>query len=129
MIDCFVTPAASLGDREIAALLDGMTRPGSDFSKQLEARSQSGTIALCMQRGEIVGWARSERWQDNNTLEAFVAENWRSRGIAAFAASGLYATGMGTMVAVFAPPMLLVARRAGFYPILYVKEGDSWIET
>ena len=116
-----------------------LTKPGSDFQwkltrllhKEAEPTSADGHIALVFDHGEIVGWARTERWKDYDTLEAFVAPDYRLRGIAAFAAAGLYAgvlhDGGGT-VAVFHPHMLLVARRAGFYPRLFEKNHrGEWV--
>ena len=119
-----------------------LTKPGSDFQwkltrllhREVEPSSDDGHIALVADQGEIVGWARTECWQAESdgadgfvsydTLEAFVAPDYRLRGIAGFAASGLYASVLhdeGGAVAVFHPTMLLVARRAGFWPTLYQK--------
>jgi len=65
-----------------------------------------------------------------DTLEAYVAEDYRRRGIAAFAASGICSAVLhenGGTVAVFHPHMLLVARRAGFWPTLFAKEDGQWL--
>ena len=121
-----------------------LTKPGSDFQWKLtrllygEAVSSSddGHIALVLDQGEIVGWARTERWTTDgdpyDTLEAFVAPGYRLRGIAAFAASGLYASVLhdeGGTVAVFHLHMLLVARRAGFWPTLFTKNPrGEWVK-
>ena len=114
-----------------------LTKPGSDFQRKLdswlydssEPTEDDGYIALVEDHGEVIGWARTEKWLEGvdnqwNTLEAFVHKSYRRRGIAAFAASGLYSSlfaGYGDSVAVFHPHMLLVARRAGFYPTLFKK--------
>ena len=117
-----------------------LTKPGSDFQWKLtrllygEAVSSSddGHIAIVLDQGEIVGWARTEYWQAHDTLEAFVAPDYRLRGIAAFAASGLYAGVLhdeGGTVAVFHPHMLLVARRAGLFATLYQKNPrGEWVK-
>jgi len=127
-----------------------LTKPGSDFQWKLTrllhgesgATVDDGHIALVLDQGEIVGWARTEYWTASNdggggfvsydTLEAFVAPDHRLRGIAAFAASGLYASVLhdnGAAVAVFHPHMLLVARRAGFWPTLYQKnQRGEWVK-
>ena len=81
----------------------------------------------------VVGWARTEQWYDGNgipfdTLEAFVRPERRMRGIAAFAASGLYSAvfhASGCAVAVFSPYMMLVARRAGLFPTLFERDGNG----
>lgn len=138
---------------------DHLTRPGSDFQRKLTSwidgsskpTAADGHIALVLDHGEIIGWARTEVWEtfdaatddemDSNpfyegdnavydTLEAFVAPPYRLRGIAAFAASGIFSAVLhenGGTVAVFHPHMLLVARRAGFWPTLFEKEGGQWL--
>jgi hypothetical protein len=127
---------------------DHLTRPGSDFQKKLTAwidgtskpTDADGHIALVLDHGEIIGWARTEQWSAGDdgadgymmydTLEAFVAPSYRLRGIAAFAASGIFSAVLhenGGTVAVFHPHMLLVARRAGFWPTLFEKEGGQWL--
>jgi len=126
---------------------DHLTNPGSDFQKKLTAwldgsakpAKADGYIALVEDQGEIVGWARTESWSDGDdgadgevlydTLEAFVAKPYRLRGIAAFAASGIYSAVLhenGGAVAVFHPHMQLVARRAGLWPTLFAKEDGQW---
>jgi hypothetical protein len=62
-----------------------------------------------------------------DTLEAFVRPERRLQGIAAFAASGLFSATYdnGCTVAVFSPHMLLVARRAGFWPVLFERDGQG----
>lgn len=116
-----------------------LTKGNSDFQWKLTrllhgddaATDADGHIALVLDHGEIVGWARTERWRDYDTLEAFVAPEYRLRGIAGFAAAGLYASVLfdnGGTVAVFHPHMLLVARRAGFYPRLFEKNlRGEWV--
>jgi GNAT superfamily N-acetyltransferase len=114
-----------------------LTKPGSDFQRKLDSwlyeysrpTDADGHIALVEDHGEIIGWARTEKWLEDggawwNTLESFVHKSYRRRGIAAFAASGLYSAlfaGYSDNVAVFHPHMLLVARRAGLYPTLFKK--------
>lgn len=139
----------TLGVGTTSFLLHRLTWPGSDFHKKLttwlhtsSARpsENDGHIAVVLDHGEVVGWTRTERWSEPlgadgsvmhwDTLESFVAPEYRMRGIAAFAASGLYAgvlhdNGLG--VAVFRPAMMLVARRAGLYPTLFDHVDDKWV--
>lgn len=122
-----------------------LTKPGSDFQWKLtallhgerRADDSDGHIALVADQGEIVGWARTEPWTSDDgmpydTLEAFVAPEYRRRGVAGFAASGLYAGVLhdnGGTVAVFHPHMLLVARRAGFFATLFEKNpAGKWVQ-
>jgi len=89
-----------------------------------------------MDDAEVVGWARTERWIEStgleyDTLEAFVRPERRLQGIAAFAAAGIYSSissdllDDGFAVAVFHPHMMLVARRAGFSPTLFERDGKG----
>lgn len=137
-MNCTIQSAADFLDSGAAEYVhDHLTKPGSDFQRKLdswlydspEPTEADGYIALVEDQGEIIGWARTEKWVEDfanrwDTLEAFVHKNYRRRGIAAFAASGLYSAifgNFGINVAVFHPHMLLVARRAGFYPTLFRK--------
>ena len=146
---CTVLPIADLDASDAFFIRDHLTKPGSDFRGKLiawlDSSSSSGPtdadghIALVRDQGEIVGWARTEQWSAGSddsdgcitydTLEAFVAPPYRRRGIAAFAASGICSAVLhdnGGTVAVFHPHMLLVARRAGFWPTLFAKEDGQW---
>lgn len=141
-VTCEILSLAELVSSADLALFirNKLTKPGSDFQWKLtrllhaEAvpTSDDGHIALVLDHGEIVGWARTEHWTAYDTLEAFVAEDYRLRGIAAFAAAGLYASVLhdeGGAVAVFHPHMLLVARRAGFCPTLFEKNPrGEWVK-
>lgn len=127
--------------KDYRELADVFTKDGSDFQKKLqrflagdEPTFEDGYLALLKDDGEIVGWARSERWAEDavhtwDTLEAFIHPQARNRGYAALAASALAAGplyGSGN-VAVFAPPMLLVARRAGLYAQLFMRQRvERW---
>jgi len=111
---------------------DELTKPGSDFHHAVETKT-AGLIAIVMDDEVVVGWARTEQWYDGNgipfdTLEAFVRPERRMRGIAGFAASGLYSAvfhASGCAVAVFSPYMMLVARRAGLFPTLFEQDGNG----
>jgi GNAT superfamily N-acetyltransferase len=139
VIDCFITPPMRLRPVERAKIADRLCRPGSDFAKDLWSGSYvGGLIAICLDRGEIIGWARTQPWTDSrkathDTLEAFVAESHRGRGIASYAASGLAASYLREhslcAVAVFRPSMLLVASRAGLHPTLYDRGDHGWVES
>lgn len=127
--------------KDYRELADVFAKDGSDFQAKLrrflagdEPTFEDGYLALLKDDGDIVGWARSERWAEDSvhawdTLEAFVHPNARNRGYAALAAQGLasgplYGTGN---IAVFSPPMLLVARRAGVYAQLFAKRTvERW---
>lgn len=132
MIACTILPLADLDASMRRLIRDELTKPDSDFHKSVETK-QDGHIAIVMDDAEVVGWARTEQWYDGNgshydTLEAFVRPERRLQGIAVFAACGVYSSALydnGCVVAVFNPHMLLVARRAGFWPMLFEPDGKS----
>ena len=130
MIACTILLLADLDASMRRLIRDELTKPDSDFSEAVETKTD-GVIAMVMDDTEVVGWARTEQWSDDcgvpyDTLEAFVRPDRRLEGIAAFAAAGLYSAALydnGCVVAVFQPHMLLVARRAGFFPVLFAKDA------
>jgi GNAT superfamily N-acetyltransferase len=138
MITCTVLPLAelALGAPLRRLIRDELTKPGSDFHEAVETKTD-GLIATVWVDEVAVGWARTERWSAGDdgagglvmydTLEAFVRPERRLKGIAAFAASGLFSATYdnGCTVAVFSPHMLLVARRAGFWPTLFERDGNG----
>lgn len=131
-MNCTILPLAHLDAVDISYIVRHLTKPESDFQRALLAGRRPGVIAIVRDQGEIVGWARTEAWSESrdgdeyswDTLEAFVARDYRRRGVAAFASAGLAAAmdGLGQHIAVFHPHMLLVARRAGFHPTLFAKQ-------
>jgi GNAT superfamily N-acetyltransferase len=129
-MELFITLARRLRVSERKFIADHLTRPGSDFQKALLAGTPIGTIAICFDHGEIVGWARTEMWKEKPTLEAFVAKEYRKRGIAKMCAAGLLAEGAlprGEWVAVFRESMSGLASSLEIPNVLYNRKPDgSW---
>ena len=128
---------------DLAYIRRNLTKRGSDFHRTLGwllrgdwYDTKALWIATVRDRGKLVGWARTEKWRDHDTgitwdtLESFVAEDYRGRGVSRLAATALGVDYLyeeaAHCVAVFHPHMLLVARAAGYHPTLFVKEGQSW---
>ena len=129
-MECYLLPTARLRPSERQLLATKLTRPYSDFQRSLTANTAQGTIALCMDQGEIIGWARTEMWQNWNTLEAFVDSTYRGRGVATFAAAGLVAScqffrGSYGYAAVFRPSMKTLGRKVGVATVLFEKHPDG----
>lgn len=129
-MDCFTTRTARLRPSEKSWIASRLTRPGSDFQKVLEAGEPQGWIAVALDQGEIVGWCRTERWRDWDTLEAFVDPAFRGRGVATWCAMALAASNVLTeesakFVAVFRPAMISLAARAGLHPVRFDRQGDG----
>lgn len=128
---------------ECVYIREHLTREGSDFSIKLNAwadgvrpTAADGTIALVEDQGEIVGWTRTEVWFERpgeiawDTLESFVAPSWRGRGVSSWAAAGLVCESLSeaTTVAVFAPSMMLLAKRVGLFPVLFEQDDEGrWV--
>lgn len=113
-MDFFITTTNRLRRTERRFIADHLTRPGSDFQRALLYGDPAGTIAICLDQGEIVGWARTEIWQGMPTLEAFVGPAYRRRGIALACTAALIAEGVFRdfgAVAVFRPTMVSLAER------------------
>lgn len=120
-----------------------LTRQGSDFHKKLTLLAsgvvdhrRDGHIAIVRDQGEIVGWCRTEEWEDPScdydwkTLEAFVLPEYRDRGVAAWAAAGLVAGPLQDRepVAVFRPSMMMLARRVGLRCTLFRNDCErGWV--
>jgi hypothetical protein len=138
---CDVLPADLFAPKYGLYVYEHLTHDDSDFQKKLgrwmageTPSQQDGVIAVAIDQGEVVGWARTERWRNYNTLEAFVAQPYRERGIASWCASGLLTQHPycedSNVVAVFARPMVHVARRVGLHPVLYQYDDNlgDWVK-
>jgi len=121
-----------------------LCKPDSIFRRRLLAGEEiDGFIALVEDFGETIGWARTEPWVEPNqdswragphalhwhTLEAFVAKDYRWRGVATFAAAGLVTTAFqdDPDAAVFHPHMMLLAKKVGLRPVLFREQGEGWV--
>jgi hypothetical protein len=127
MIACTVLPLADLDASMRRLIRDELTKPGSDFHEAVETKTD-GHIAVVFHDEQVIGWARTEQWNGYDTLEAFVRPERRLQGVAVFAAAGLRAGVLhdnGGVVAVFHPHMLLLARQAGFFPVLFERNGNG----
>lgn len=132
---CTVQPIADLDAATRLWIACNLTKAASAFNRALVDGVPDGEIAIVRCQGQMVGWARTESWlfdQDGvttefQTLEAFVFEDCRERGVASFAAAGLRTAGyVNGVVAVFHPAMERVASRAGLVPVLFALKGTSW---
>lgn len=129
-MECYILPTARLRPSERQLLATKLTRPDSDFQRSLTANTAQGTIALCLDQGEIIGWARTEQWKCFNTLEAFVDTAYRGRGVATFAAAGLVAScqffrGSYGYAVVFRPSMKNLGRKVGVATVLFEKHTNG----
>jgi GNAT superfamily N-acetyltransferase len=125
-----------LEPRDLLAIRSRLTRPGSEFSSEVadvfagEASSIT-PIAVCHVDGGLVGWACSHNWQDMQTLEQYVDERWRRRGIASALSQTLMAhraIDRAKPLAVFNEATESIARRMGCKDVRrYRREGDEWV--
>jgi GNAT superfamily N-acetyltransferase len=131
-MELFVLTTVHLRGSERNFIADHLTRTGSDFQKALMNGGITGTIAICLDQGEIIGWARTEIWDGLPTLEAFVSPAYRRRGVATLCAAGLRTEGVWRdyeFVAVFRPTMKAVARRLGILCAEFERvQTGKWVE-
>jgi GNAT superfamily N-acetyltransferase len=133
-MDVTTDALANFDDDDLSNIY-ALTKRGSVFRAAMETNVFNGRIAVVRDKGEIVGWCRTEAWEETegciwNTLEAYVDEHYRRRGVATLAAKALYATYLHDTpgaVAVFAPSMMVVARSAGLSPTMFAKDGNRWM--
>jgi hypothetical protein len=132
-MELFVLKTDHLRSSERRFIADHLTRPESDFQRALLGGPVTGTIAICLDQGEIIGWARSEMWNEIPTLEAFVSPAYRRRGVATLCTAGLRTEGVfrdHEFVAVFRPTMVSVACRLGLlYASFDRKPNGTWRES
>jgi len=131
-MELFVLKTDRLRVTERRFIADHLTRPESEFQRSLLAGTVTGTIAICLDQGEIVGWARSEVWQGIPTLEAFVAPAYRRRGVATLCAAGLRTEGVFRdydYIGVFRPTMVALASRLGLIYTSFERAPDgAWVK-
>ena len=131
-MELFVLKTDRLRASERRFIADHLTRPESEFQRSLLAGTVTGTIAICLDQGEIIGWARTEVWQGIPTLEAFVSPAYRRRGVATLCAAGLRTEGVFRdyeYIGVFRPTMVSLASRLGLlYAAFDRKPNGTWRE-
>jgi GNAT superfamily N-acetyltransferase len=125
-----------LEPRDLLAIRSRLTRHGSEFlaevSEVFAGEASSITpIAVCHVDGGLVGWACSHNWQDMQTLEQWVDERHRRRGIATALSAALLAHGSidrADPLAVFSESTEAIAKRIGCKDVRrYRREGDEWV--
>ena len=135
-MNCKIIPTFRLDSEQVSWILQKLSKLGSAFQCRLANLAElDGHIALVEDMGQIVSWTRTEHWRDMTgkdwqTLEAFTLPTHRRRGAARFAAAGLAAAGAIKVpsVAVFASPMISVAKSSGLYPVLFrLDESGRWV--
>lgn len=126
-----------LDRRDMLAIRSRLSRPGSEFQIEvasvLEGHASSSTpIAVWHHDGAMIGWACSHVWRSMQTLEQFVDEHYRRRGIAMALSSAAVARGIvcrDKAVAVFSPATADIARKLGFVEVvLFQRQGSEWVE-
>jgi GNAT superfamily N-acetyltransferase len=131
-MELFVLKTDRLRATERRFIADHLTRPESEFQRALTDGGVTGTIAICLDQGEIIGWARTEVWQGIPTLEAFVSPAYRRRGVATLCAAGLRTEGVFRdyeYIGVFRPTMVSLASRLGLIYSAFDRAPDgTWVK-
>lgn len=126
---------SELSDHEATEILIGLTKPGSDFQKEVRNRhgSQTPIALVSVEKDRLVAWVATHEWKGLQTLEGFTRTDCRRRGLAKLAASILEATqtiDVDRETAVFAPEFVGVAKAVGIKRIrLFGWNGKDWVET
>jgi GNAT superfamily N-acetyltransferase len=126
-----ITTVDGMTESDCLAIGRRLTRPGSEFQievlQRMSGKMSSATpLALWHERGCLLAWACSHKWQKMQTLEMFTDENHRGRGIAPALSAALIAASVinrGDVLAVFAPVTEAIARRAGFTDVRRFESG------
>lgn len=122
--------------RDLWAIRTRLTKAGSEFQSEVAAamdgESSSCTpIAVCHSDGALVGWACSHLWRGQQTLEQFVDERHRRRGIAMALSAAMVAHGSVDRtkhVAVFSTVTAAIARKLWAADVLlYERSGTEWV--
>ena len=135
MASIILTTVDALEPQDALAICYRLTKPGSEFNVEvrgvLDGKASSDTpIVLWHEDGALLGWACSHVWQNTQTLEQFVGERHRRRGIATALSATLAASGVidaGRDLAVFSPATAAIARRIGVDDVcLYEQREGVW---
>ena len=122
--------------RDLLAIRSRMTHADSEWQAEASAvlngeASNITPVALCHIDGGLVGWACSHVWREMQTLEQWVDERWRERGIASAMSQTLIAHGTldrSKPLAVFSERTQAIARRLGFDDVRrYQHDGTDWV--
>jgi hypothetical protein len=128
------TTVGSLTPYEAWEIVSSLTKPNSEFQREVRDSEKSGTpIALVFDGSwKIIAWAATHNWQGQQTLEGFTHPSHRSRGLMRMAASMLVADGaIDTLLplAVFSPACISVANSIGCRRVrLYELRDGRWVE-
>lgn len=133
-MEAITSTVERLSDLDAREIVNGLTRPGSEFQQELLSRGNSKTQIAIVRNGSwrIASWAATHDWRGLQTLEGFTVEPERRKGLARVAAAMLVAGGAidpTRAVAVFSPHCVEIARSVGCRDVrFFERRGDEWIE-
>jgi hypothetical protein len=107
-----------------------LCRPSSEMQNEIYTRLTDTPIVL-IQIGLPIAWVASHEWRDQQTLEAFVAPEWRRRGLVKLGAHMLLAAGhlvKTEPISVFSADCVPLAKSLGFSQVdHYTRRGKDWV--
>lgn len=132
-MEAITTTVERLNQLDRQEIVNGLTRPGSEFQQELRSADSNAPMAIVRNRSwRIASWAATHNWRGIQTLEGFTVEPERRKGLARVAAALLVASGAidpKRPVAVFSPNCVSIARSVGCRDVrLFERRGDDWIE-
>jgi hypothetical protein len=129
-MDAITTTVGMLSDLDAKEIVSRLTKPGSEFQREVSGREGSATPIALVRDGSwrIVSWAATHQWSGLQTLEGFTLPECRRRGCQRAAACLLTASGSLNVllpVAVFSPFLIDIARAVGCREVLLYELRDG----
>lgn len=131
-MDAVTTTVARLSDLDAKCIVERLTKPGSEFQREVTDKTSDTPIAIVRTQNErVAAWTATHNWQGMQTLEGFTDPYCRRRGLARVAAALLIADGHidpNETVAVFSPLCVTMAAALGCRDVrLYERQGTEWV--
>lgn len=110
-------------------LADHLCRAGSEMQSEFRL-GRADTPVVVVSTNRPIGWVCTHIWRDTQTIEGWIDESFRRRGLASAGVQLLLACGhlvASETVAVFSPDCVPLAKSLGFGRVMcYSRSGDDW---
>ena len=81
-MDAVTLTVGAISDRDAEIIASRLTRPGSEFQREVLGRATKTPIAIVRAGSEsVVAWAATHQWRGMQTIEGFTAETARRKGL------------------------------------------------
>jgi len=131
-MECRVAPLREFLRVDLDTCGVHLCKDGSEMQRELLEGASETPIAIVYDGIHPVAWCASHQWRGMQTLEGFTTCSFRRRGLQRFAASGLIAQRVVTIVdpvAVFSPDCVALTHSLGFRSVvLFLRQDGDWTE-